>query len=100
MARQGRILPSAQKIRIVHVFETQPKQWFTNNEVAAAAKVARRTARHHTARLVKIGVLECAEVFGGYRFRWSPKAGHAALIAQLKRAASVYGLHYCREAVK
>jgi hypothetical protein len=87
-------LPSPHEIKIVRTLQAKPECWFTNNELASIARVARRTARHHTLRLLKSGLLECTAVFGGYRYQWSTKAGryNPAYIQQLRHAAFVLGM--------
>jgi len=47
-------------------------RWLSNGEIAEMAPgVANRTIRAHTLKLVKLGVIDQAELFPGHRFRWS-----------------------------
>jgi DNA-binding IclR family transcriptional regulator len=68
--------------------------WLTNAEVAAAAGVAGRTARLHTLRLARLGVIDQAEVFPAHRFRLSGKAAkrNPAYLQRLDAAVTVFGL--------
>lgn len=67
--------------------------WLTNLEVAERAKVAARTARLHTRRLVALGVLDVAEVFPGHRYRIAEKAGrrNAGYVQRLDDAITIMG---------
>ncbi len=69
-------------------------EWTTSKEIAAAAGVAPRTARHHCLRLVKLGVFDVAEVFPSHRYRLSPSADkrNFGYMNRLREAASVFGL--------
>ena len=68
--------------------------WMTSAEIASASEVAPRTARAHALKLVKLGLLDQAEVFPAHRYRLSDYAskrnrGYADRIA---RAADVFGI--------
>ena len=51
-----------------------------------------RTVRLHTMRFVKLGMLDQAEVFPAYRYRWSKKSDrrNMAYSQRLEQAASVF----------
>lgn len=68
--------------------------WHTNTEIARTADVAPRTARAHTLKLVRLGILDQAEVFPGHRYRLS---GHAVqrnrgYFDRLRRAADAMSM--------
>ena len=52
------------------------REWRDNAEIAHRAGVARRTARHHTKRLVDLGLVERTKVFPGFRFRIADNASN------------------------
>lgn len=85
---------SIHELRICSFLRSPPDKWSTNNEIAKAASVSDRTARAHTLRLVKLGMIDQAKVFPSHRFRWSTKADkrNAAYWERLKMAAEVFGL--------
>ena len=66
--------------------------WITNRQIATAANVAERTARQHTLNLVKLGVLDLAEVFPAHKYRLSEKAAkrNAAYVNRLEAAREVF----------
>jgi predicted ArsR family transcriptional regulator len=68
--------------------------WVTNREIAKSASVAERTARQHTLNLVKLGVLDLAEVFPAHKYRLSEKASkrNAAYVNRLESAREVFAL--------
>ncbi len=70
------------------------EQWLTSKEVAKSSGVADRTARHHLLRLVKLGVLDQAEVFPAHRYRLSKFADkrNASYKIRLDQAAEVFGV--------
>lgn len=72
--------------------------WMTNREIAKASTrpVAERTVRHHTKRLVALGLLDLAEVFPAHRYRASDMANkrNAAYVNRLKAACEVFGIQW------
>jgi DNA-binding IclR family transcriptional regulator len=68
------------------------KRWMTNSEIAQAASVAPRTARHHTKTLVALGIFDQAEVFPNHAYRLSDKAKqrNAGYLLRLERAQEVF----------
>lgn len=85
---------SIHEVRVFLALHSRPDEWLTNKEIADAAKVAGRTARMHTLRFVRLGLLEQAEVFPAHRYRWSEKAEkrNVAYSQRLYRAAEVFQL--------
>lgn len=65
--------------------------WLTNTEIAQQARVEPRTTRAHTACLASLGIVDKAEVFGGYRFRLrqSPALEALAHRARIEDAAKI-----------
>jgi Fic family protein len=85
---------SEHEARIFVVLLAKKGRWLTNRQIATEAKVAERTARSHTLKLVKLGILDQAEVFPGRRFRISDKADKRNLgyINRLQSACEVFGI--------
>ena len=85
---------SLHEIKVFIALRKQPDEWLTNKEISESSGVAPRTTRVHTLRLVKLGMLEQAEVFPAHRYRWSSKASkrNAAYAQRLEVAAEVFGL--------
>lgn len=84
---------SIHELRVFLVVQASDK-WMTNAEIAEAAKVAQRTARHHSHRLVSLGIFDQAEVFPAHRFRVAEKAGkrNAAYMKRLMGAKETFGV--------
>jgi hypothetical protein len=75
------------------VFLTLKKtdRWLTNSEIAQRARVALRTARHHSAQLTRLGIAEVAACFPGYQYRLTGR-GDIVYRARLEAACAIYGL--------
>ena len=82
---------SVHQVRVFHCLETA-SDWLTNGEIARAARVAPRTARAITKKLVDLGVLDVAEVLPAHRYRMSPFADkrNKAYLTRLRQAADVF----------
>lgn len=67
------------------------QDWISAKEVAERTGVAPRTARAHALKLVKLGIVEQAEVFPGHRYRISGFASkrNRGYVDRLKKAAEV-----------
>jgi len=85
---------SLHEVRVALALREWPDVWLTNREISAAARVAERTARMHTLRLVKLGVIDQAKVFPAHRYRWSDQAPkrNADYTRRLQAAIEVFGL--------
>ncbi len=72
----------------------QNAEWSTSRELAEKAGIADRTARAHALKLVRLGLLDVAEVFPAHRYRLSEKANkrNAAYLLRLKHACEVFAL--------
>lgn len=90
MVEKGEI--SLHEVKLYRVFTDTPSEWLTNKEVAASSGVAERTARMHTLRLVKLGILDLAEVFPAHRFKLSSMANkrNQSYLLRLERACEVF----------
>jgi DNA-binding transcriptional ArsR family regulator len=90
--RDGRISPH--EVRLLLALQREPDHWHTNGELADSAKISERTARAHTARLTKIGVLEVERVFPGNRYRLVKQAAGEARDYQdrVEKAREIFGL--------
>ena len=69
--------------------------WLTNRQIAERvndAKVAARTVRLHTQRLVALGIFDLAEVFPAHRYRLAEKASkrNRAYFQRLLAAEDVF----------
>jgi len=85
---------SAHEVRVYLAFAGEPQRWFSSAEMATAAGVAGRTARAHALKLVKLGIVDQAEVFPAHRYRLSTKAAkrNRGYVDRLAAAAEVLGL--------
>ncbi len=85
---------SRHEIAVYHVLAQQQGKWLTSAELAVAAQVAPRTARSHALRLVKLGLLDQAEVFPAHRYRLSEHARNRnrSYVDRLTRAAEALGV--------
>ena len=85
---------SIHEVRIFVALRDSANRWLTNKEIAGNAKVAYRTTAQHTQRLVKLGLLDVAEVFPAHRYRLAQKAAkrNAAYVLKLERALEVFGI--------
>lgn len=85
---------SIHQVRIYKVFSQTPGAWLTSKEVANKAAVSGRTARLHCLRMVKLGLLDQAEVFPGHRYQLSSLAAkrNQAYVLRLEHAAAVFGV--------
>ena len=84
---------SQHEVSVYRQLLERPEQWMTAKEIAEAAQVAPRTARAHCLKLVRLGVLDQAELFPQHRYRFSKLAAkrNVAYLQRLKFAAEVFG---------
>lgn len=66
--------------------------WMTNREIATTLKISLRNASLHTQTLVKLGILDQAEVFPGHRYRYSAqdKKRNLAYVQRLEQATEIF----------
>lgn len=65
---------SLHEVKVYRVFKEHSKAWLTHKDVAKISKINDRTVRSHTLRLIRLGVLDQAELFPQHRYRLSQKA--------------------------
>lgn len=61
---------SEHEIRVYRLLKGHAERWYTAREIGQQAMVNPRTARTHVAKLVELGLADCAEVFPGHRYQW------------------------------
>jgi DNA-binding IclR family transcriptional regulator len=85
---------SIQEVRTYCFLLKNKDRWVSHREMAEGSDISERTARSYTLKLVKIGILDLAEVFPSHRYRLSEKAAkrNAAYINRLEQACSVFGI--------
>jgi hypothetical protein len=81
---------SAHQVRVFR-FVSDAKRWVSNDEIAAGAQVAPRTARAHTRHFVSLGIFDQAEIFPSHRYQLSSKAEkrNKAYLLRLRQAEAV-----------
>lgn len=85
---------STHELSIYKIFRINPLRWLSNKEAAELAKANNRTTRAHTLKLVKMGVLDQAEVFPAHKYRLSAFADkrNGGYVRRLETAAEVLGV--------
>jgi predicted DNA-binding transcriptional regulator len=85
---------SPHEVRVYQTLLTYPAEWMTNREIAAAANVKERTARHHTFLFVAFGIADVEPVFPGYKYRLADKVEkrNCEYFAKLEKAFKVLKL--------
>jgi hypothetical protein len=86
---------SAHEAKIFAALKTAAA-WLTNHEISARLEgVKLRTVRAHTAKLAKLGLLEQAELFPGYKYRVSDKArqNNPKYLGRRTEAAKLHGIN-------
>lgn len=85
------------ELKVAAVLKSTGK-WLSNKEIASAIPegISERTVRSHTLRLVKIGVVDQAEVFPSHRYRWSElsEKRNAAYVQRLGKAAEALSVEF------
>lgn len=84
---------SIHEVKVYQLLFGASEEWFTNADISKKLAMKPRTVRLHTLRLVKLGVLDQAEVFPAHRYRWSKNAKkrNLAYFQRLEEAATVFG---------
>ena len=85
---------SVHEVRVFIAVQNITPRWATSSEIATLANVARRTSRHHLLKLTQLGLVECADVFPGHRYRIAEKADkrNGGYLRRLEFAVSVFDL--------
>jgi predicted transcriptional regulator len=60
---------SEQEVSIYRMLSTQ-HEWFDSGAIVRHCDMARRTVNRHLAHWAKLGLVERAAVYPGYRYRW------------------------------
>jgi hypothetical protein len=93
MSNAERGTVSLHEVKVWLALRGKPGQWRTNDEIAKEAGVKVRTARQYTFRLAKLGLLERAETFPAYKFRWANKVAEPNAYQQrIEAAIEPFGL--------
>jgi DNA-binding IclR family transcriptional regulator len=80
---------SMEQVKLMDIFITESEQWFDCNAVALRTAIPGSTVRHLLLNFFKLGLLERAEVFGGYRYHLSPTAQAQPYFKRVQEAAAV-----------
>jgi DNA-binding transcriptional ArsR family regulator len=87
---------SIHELKVYLALRKDENQWLTNAEIARLIEgsISQRTVRAHTAKLVRAGLVDQAEVFPGHRFRWATRTGKQSggYLQRLEKAREVFGL--------
>ncbi len=85
---------SIHEAKLFVALEKRGGKWATSKELAGEAQIAERTSRAHLLKMVRMNVLDLAEVFPAHRYRLADKAAkrNAAYVLRLRNAAEVFGL--------
>jgi hypothetical protein len=86
---------SRHEVEVFRALMAHAQTWKTNAELAAdCSKVSARTVRAVTLKLVKLGVIDQAEVFPAHKFRLADMAAkrNRGYVDRLHRAAEVFGV--------
>jgi hypothetical protein len=86
---------SLHELKVYLALKNNSDKWLSNEDIAGMVTgVSPRTIRQHTRRLVKLGVIDQAEVFPRHHYKISEKAGkrNQSYVARLESAAVVFGL--------
>ncbi len=83
---------SIHEVKVAAALRTAVDKWLTNKEIAEHTGIPYRTVAAHTLKLVKLGLVDQAEVFPAHRFRWSDKAGkrNVSYNLRLETAAEIF----------
>ena len=79
---------SAEQIKVMAVFMTDPDAWFDSNQVERSTDVPGSTVRHFLFTFLRLDLLERLEMHGGYRYRLSTKAEAQPYFRRLQDAAA------------
>ena len=80
---------SAQQVRVMTVFTAEPGSWFDGTAIEHKNRLPGSTVRHLLLNFFSLGLLERAEVFGGYRYRLSPTARSQPYFLRIQEAMAV-----------
>lgn len=85
---------SVHEARFFAALVANREQWLTSKDLAEKAAISGRTARAHALKLVRLGIVDQAEVFPAHRYRLSDKAAkrNVGYTQRLQKACEVFGL--------
>jgi len=83
---------SVHEARLFSVLSANEERWMTTRELATEADVAVRTVRVHLKRLARLGIVEEAKVFPGFRYRMKKDRWSVEHHRSLLEACAVFGL--------
>ncbi len=86
---------SIHEVKVFRVLADAEKVWLSNKDIADRIEgVMPRTVRAHTLKLVKLGLLDQAEVFPGHKYRLAVTAikRNRAYLQRIAQAAEIFGL--------
>lgn len=84
---------SLHEVKLFVALKAKP-EWRTSKDLAAEAGIADRTSRAHLVKMVKLGLVDVAEVFPAHRYKLSEMAGkrNAAYLNRLANACEIFGV--------
>ena len=80
---------SEEQVTVLSEFMSEPKCWFESQAIHQKTTVPGSTVRHLLFNFFKLGILERAEGFGGYRYRLSPTSQAQPYFNRVQEAAAV-----------
>lgn len=85
---------SEHEAKLFVALKAHSHEWVTSLFLAKESSIARRTANAHLIKLVKLNVVDVAEVFPAHRYRLAEKAEkrNAGYMTRISRALEVFGL--------
>lgn len=85
---------SLHQAKIFSFMQAHKLTWHTVKDVQAATAVSPRATHNNLLRLVKLGLLDQAELYPGHRYRFSEKAAqrNLAYLQRLETACSIFEL--------
>ena len=94
LASMGKEAKTEVSLHEVLVWRGLDKKWRTHKEIfkKIGGKVAERTVRAHTQKLVALGLIEVVEVFPGHRYRIKATSTVSDYIKRLEAAAEAFGV--------
>lgn len=78
----------------IYAFLKSAQGWVTAKDIEKGANVGGRTARLHALNLVRLLIVDQAEVFPGHRYRLSSMAAkrNQTYVKRLEEALDVFGM--------
>lgn len=88
---QERAEISEHEVKIYKALSATPVKWMTHVDIEKSSSVNARTVRAHVLRLVRLGLVDVAELFPRHRYRLSEKGvrRNKAYLQRLEIAAEI-----------